>query len=233
VRANTTTCVLLQWAERIRRPHSGRRNPGAAQPRADRRSRDALRPRSEGARSPKATVLLSAVGGEGFEPPAVSRGFRGQRGKRRRKRHTGREVRAARWARTGPRGAGATGRATGGLDAAEGTRGNVGASRAGGAGPEGGRPGRPRVLPDANACAWPNGAAGGGDRVCFRRVSPVSPVPKPAAPLVYFSGVLARHPAPCCHHGLSPPRTSARTAGRAIAQVPRLIGFRCPTMPRA
>lgn len=47
------------------------------------------------------------MGGEGFEPPAVSRGFRGARRKRRRKRHTGREERAARWARTGgtgPRG---------------------------------------------------------------------------------------------------------------------------------
>jgi hypothetical protein len=44
-----------------------------------------------------------------------------------------------------------------------GTRGNVGASRAAGAGLSGGRPGRPRVLPDANACSWPDGAASGGD----------------------------------------------------------------------
>ena len=52
--------------------------------------------------------------GEGFEPPAVSRGFRGQMRKRRRKRHTGREVWAARWARRRPKGAGAAGRASGG-----------------------------------------------------------------------------------------------------------------------
>lgn len=78
-----------------------------------------------------------------------------------------------------PRGARAAGRALGRMGAAEGTRGNVGASRAIGAGPADGRPGRPRVLPDANACSWPDGGAGGGDRVCFRRVSPVSPVPEP------------------------------------------------------
>ena len=65
-----------------------------------------------------------------------------------------------------------------GLAAAEGTRGNAATFRAGGAGPAGGRPGRPRVLPDANACSWPEGGAGGHDRVCFRRVSPVSPVPE-------------------------------------------------------
>jgi hypothetical protein len=41
----------------IRRPRSGRRNPSAAQPRADRRSRDALRQLNDKARSPKATAL--------------------------------------------------------------------------------------------------------------------------------------------------------------------------------
>lgn len=128
-------------------------------------------------------MRLLKMGGEGFEPPAVSRGFRGLRRKRRRKRHTGWEVRAARWARTGPRRARAA-RRTGGLGAAEGTRGDVGAPRAGGAGPADGRPGRQRVLPDANACSWPDGAAGGDDRVCFRRVSPVSPVPEPAKPCI-------------------------------------------------
>ena len=45
----------------------------------------------------------------------------------------------------------------------KGAQGNVGASRASGAGPADGRLWRPRVLPDANACAWPNGGAGGGD----------------------------------------------------------------------
>ena len=52
-----------------------------------------------------------ALGGERFEPPAPSRGFRGPRRERRRKRHTGPEVRAARRARTGAtgRGGGQTG----------------------------------------------------------------------------------------------------------------------------
>ena len=106
---------------------------------------------------------------EGFETKGESGAESGTRGRRCRRRG-GRA-----------RGHGAQGRRDGrrGVGAAEGTRGNVGAFRADGAGPAGRRPGRPRVRPDANACSWPDGGAGGDDRVCFRRASPVSPVPKP------------------------------------------------------
>ena len=48
--------ILHSGRRGIRRPRSGRRKTCAAQPRADRRSRDALRPLSDNARSPKATA---------------------------------------------------------------------------------------------------------------------------------------------------------------------------------
>jgi len=82
------------------------------------------------------------------------------------------EMKAAHNAAHGARGVGGEVGARGGHGA------TWGAFRAGGAGTAGRSLGRLRVLPHANACSWPNGAAGGGDRVCFSRVSPVSPVPK-------------------------------------------------------
>ncbi len=92
------------------------------------------------------------MGGEGFEPPAIHRGFRG----------VGSE--AAQKAAHGWRGAigeaGAPGRmgrgrlewSSGGLGAAEGTRGDVAAHGAGGAGPAGGpRRGHGSSLAQAHA----------------------------------------------------------------------------------
>jgi hypothetical protein len=50
-------------------------------------------------------VRLFTVGGEGFEPPRFTAGFKGSGAKRRRKRHTGGEARSARRARWGGHGA--------------------------------------------------------------------------------------------------------------------------------
>ncbi len=160
-------------------------------------------------------VRSSSVGGEGFEPPAVSRGFRGLRRKRRRKRHRGRKARAARWARTGPRGARAAGRASGALGAAEGTQGNVEASRAGALGSHGSSLTRTHALGPteelAGAIEFVSGARHRCHRYRNRRTQPHSldqsqgnpPAGTSLAPIAAASPMRQREPSEAAMHSRS------------------------------
>jgi hypothetical protein len=103
------------------------------------------------------------VGGEGFEPPAIRRGFRGVWSEAAQKAAHEGEARSARRARFGGTGREEAGVAFGRAGRGQGHTGRRGGSRGGWRGASGQAGARPRVLPGAGTCSWPDGAADGGD----------------------------------------------------------------------
>ena len=110
-----------------------------------------------------AAAGAQGVGGEGFEPPAIRRGFGGVGSEAAQNAAHGWPGAVGEAGALGRHGARAPRQGSGGMGAAEGTRGNVEAHWAGGAGPAGGPGGSHGSSLAQEACSWPNRGAARGD----------------------------------------------------------------------